>query len=474
MIKDRLAASALLINLYLLFLQISLIIFKFPSLPAEIPLWYTRPWGSPELTVKTFILLVPLISLLILLINTALASRLSQKKESMTSYSLHILTIFLMLTSTAAVYRIIILESLPSFPWFLNPTVVTAIGAGFLISLGLTFPTLKLAQKFGFMDNPKTHKHPAMLLTRSVARGGALPIFAALALVSYFSFPLDRRIGAIFLAGFLSILVGLLDDKYDLNPYLRFSAQIAATLIVVAGGVRIDYINHPLGSGVLPLTRWVVPLSGTLSLQPLAFFSAVIWILWTMNMISWSNGVDGQFPLIVSVAAVVIGLLGLGDINQYRASIMAFALAGATLGTLPFSWHPSKILYGFGSTAIGLILASISILNGTKVATALLVLLVPSIDAAFAIFRRIRAGHSPFWGDRAHFHHKLLDLGFSQRQISLLYAGAGAILGLISIVSSGRGKLLAIITASGLFIFVLTLVNYRQSSVTGGKSNDDV
>ena len=314
------------------------------------------------------------------------------------------------------------------------------------------------------MDNPKTHKHPAMLLTRSVARGGALPLFLGFLITSLLIFSPDKKIAYIILAAAAAVVVGLIDDKYDLNPYVRFGFQIAIAIFIAFAGVQVDYINHPLGSGVLPLTQIVLRLGPTLSFQPVAVILAAFWILWTMNMISWSNGVDGQFPLIASVAALVIGIIGLSDTNQYKTSVMAFAVAGATLGTLPFSWYPSKMLYGFGATAVGFLLASLSILNGTKVATALLVLLVPTLDAAFTIFRRLRAGRSPFWGDRAHFHHKLLDLGFTQRQIAIFYALAGAILGTLSIVSSGRGKLLAIITGAGVFIFILTLVNYLPES----------
>lgn len=471
MFKNRLLATLAFINLWLLIIQTGITVATYKALPEAIPFFYTNPWGVSQLGAKLLVFFLPTASLLIFGINTYLCLKLLQKKEEVTAYCLAILSTFLVGTLAFSTFRIVsaTVAGMSNLPWFLHPTVIVTIAVSFLISNLLTFPTLELAQRFGFMDNPKTHKHPAMLLTRSVARGGALPLFLGFLATSLLIFSPDKKISYILLAAAAAVLVGLIDDKYDLNPYIRFGFQVLIALFIAFSGIQVDYINHPSGVGVLPLTQFVVRLTPNFSFQPVAVVLAAFWLLWTMNMISWSNGVDGQFPLIVTVASLVIGVIGLADVNQYKTSVLAFAVAGATLGTLPFSWHPSKLLYGFGATAVGFLLASLSILNGTKVATALLVLLVPTLDAVFTIFRRLSRGRSPFWGDRAHFHHKLLDLGFTQRQIAVFYALAGAILGTISVISSGRGKLLAIITAAGVFIFILTLVNYLPGAAESEK-----
>lgn len=471
MFKNRLLTTLTFIDVWLLAIQAGIALVSYNSLPDLIPFFYTNPWGESQLGAKFLIFLLPLASVIIFFTNVYLCFKLFKKKEELTTYCLALLSTFFVGTLCVGTFRIIFATAvgIVNLPWFLQPTVIITLTVSFLISNFLTFPTLNLAQRFGFMDNPKTHKHPAMLLTRSVARGGALPLFLGFLATSLLIFSPDKKIGYIILAAAAAIIVGLIDDKYDLNPYARFGFQLMIAFFIAFSGIQVDYINHPLGVGVLPLTQIVVRLGTDFSFQPVAVILATFWVLWTMNMISWSNGVDGQFPLIVTVAALVIGILGLADVNQYKTSVMAFALAGATLGTLPFSWHPSKLLYGFGATAIGFLLASLSILNGTKVATALLVLLVPTLDAIFTIFRRLKSGRSPFWGDRAHFHHKLLDLGFTQRQIAVFYALAGTILGTLAVVSSGRGKLLAIITAAGIFIFILTLVNYLPDSAESEK-----
>jgi len=475
MIKDRLLVTLAIIEFYFLFIQTGIVLSTYNALPNFIPHLYTNRWGPDQLQLKPAIILLPIASIVLFATNNLICQHLMRKKETLAAYCLGLITNFLIGVVVAGSYRIVFsVAAFPlSLPWFLQPVVIGTMIVSFLLSGLLTFPSLKFAQRFGFMDNPKTHKHPAMLLTRSVARGGALPLFLCFLFTSLFIFSPDKKIAYIMLAAGAAVIVGLVDDKYDLNPYIRFGFQIIIALAIAFSGIQVDYINHPLGAGVLPLTQIVVRIGPTFSFQPIALILAALWILWTMNMISWSNGVDGQFPLIVSVAAIVIGIIGLSDTNQYKTSVMAFAVAGATLGTLPFSWYPSKMLYGFGATSIGFLLASLSILNGTKVATSLLVLLVPTLDAAFTIFRRLKSGRSPFWGDRAHLHHKLLDFGFSQRQIAVFYAVVGSVLGTLAIVSSGRGKLLAIITAAGVFIFILTFVNYfpellrRENSKNG-------
>lgn len=474
MFKDRLLVTLALADLWSLVIQVGILLSTYGFLPNDIPLFYTNAWGWDQLGLKPLIFFLPLASLVIFTANTYLCQKLLQKKEGLAAYCLGLITTFLIGVLTISVYRIVFsVTTIPSnLLWFLQPVVIGTLAFSFLLSSLFTFPSLKFAQRFGFMDNPKTHKHPAMLLTRSVARGGALPLFLGFLITSLLIFSPDKKILYIMLVAAVVVVVGLIDDKYDLNPYVRFGFQIVIAFLIAFSGIQVDYINHPLGIGVLPLTQTVIRIGSTSSFQPIAILLATFWILWTMNMISWSNGVDGQFPLIVSVAAMVIGIIGLSDVNQYKTSVMAFAVAGATLGTLPFSWHPSKMLYGFGATSVGLLLACLSILNGTKVATALLVLMVPTLDAAFTIFRRLRKGRSPFWGDRAHFHHKLLDLGFTQRQIAIFYATAGAVLGTLAIISSGRGKLLAIITAAGVFIFVLTFVNYLPESTDGEKAEN--
>lgn len=441
-----------------------IVLIKFPMLPEKIPLWYTLTWGETQLAEKSFIFLIPVISLVILVVNTYLAIKFNRKNEAVVATSFGAAASLVCFMLYIATFKItdIVSTRIP-LPWFLEPYIMIPAGLATAVSFFLTPFTIKLSNKFGFVDNPKTHKHPAMLLTRAVPRAGALPVYIAILLISLIFVQFNKQVLGIFIASLIATIIGLVDDKYDLNPYIRFGSQIIAALVVIYFGLQITYINNPSG-GVIPITDpnfKINFLNPIFPIAPIAIVATLVWMIWTMNMLSWSNGVDGQFPGIVTVAAVVIGLLSIRDVTQEPTTLLSFITAGAVLGTVPFTWHKSHMLYGFGATSLGLILSSLSILSGTKVATALLVLMVPTLDAVSAIIRRLKKGQSPFWGDRSHFHHKLLDMGFSQSQIASFYWIVSILLGIIAAYSSGRAKMLAILTAAGIISFVLIAVNSK-------------
>ena len=467
--ETRLIVIEYLLGAVLSLASITLALIKLPQLPSQIPLWYTKSWGELQLADKNFVFIIPLLILTIFLLNGLLSIRFLRTREIILAKTFGFLTLLGGVLLYLSLHRIIDVSSIKTpLPWFLEPKIMLPMATAAVLSFFLTPISINIANRLGLIDNPKTHKHPAMLLTRAIPRAGAAPIFITILLISLLFISFNQQIIGIFLAAAVSLFVGLLDDKYDLNPYFRFGSQLTAALIVIYFGLQITYINNPAG-GVIPITNpnfkidFINPIY---PLAPLAILATLFWIIWTMNMLSWSNGVDGQFPGIVTVAAIVIGLLSIRDATQENTTLLSFITAGAVLGTVPFTWHKSHLLYGFGSTSLGLILASLSILSGTKVATSLLVLMVPTLDALFAIIRRVRSGQSPFWGDRAHFHHKLLDLGFSQSRIATFYWVVSIFLGIIAAYSSGSGKLLAILTAAGVFSFLLIVVNAKDRRET--------
>jgi UDP-GlcNAc:undecaprenyl-phosphate GlcNAc-1-phosphate transferase len=154
-------------------------------------------------------------------------------------------------------------------------------------------------------------------------------------------------------------------------------------------------------------------------------------------------------PGIVTVAAFILGLLSLkinlfGDPEQINVAKIAFITASSAFGLLIFNWYPAKIFPGFsGSTILGFMIAILSILSGAKLATAILVLLIPATDFVYTFIRRILEGKSPVWGDKGHLHHKLLEIGLSHRQIALFYILGSVILGAAALSLSSSGKLFA-------------------------------
>ena len=320
----------------------------------------------------------------------------------------------------------------------------------FIITALLTPLSLVVIKKMGLVDDPKLHKHPAMLHKKPTPRGGGIPLFIGIVITSIFFLPKTSAVIALFVAGSITLLIGVIDDKYDISPYLRFLANIAAALIVVTAGITVPFITNPFG-GILYLNSIILPIDflGLHLSIALSDVVAVLWIIWVMNMLNWSKGVDGQMPGIVAISAVTIGLLSLrfaGSDSFSRVSVdLSFIIAGASLGFLIFNFHPAKIFPGYGATAVYLLLSAVSILSGAKLATAILVMGVPMMDGLFTILRRLLAGRSPFWHDKKHLHHLLLSFGIGQRHIALFYWIISAILGTLALVLSSKEKLFAII-----------------------------
>ncbi|MFI5265235.1 MAG: glycosyltransferase family 4 protein [Candidatus Levyibacteriota bacterium] len=322
-------------------------------------------------------------------------------------------------------------------PLFLYPFLTALV-----LALCITPFVIKLAYKYKLMDDPRTHKHPAIVHKKPIPRAGGLAIFLSILGAVLYFIPLNPQLIIILLTGFGVTLVGLLDDKYDLSPYLRFGTNILFVGIVALAGVTIPYVTNPLG-GILHFT--VPNLSGFFIPQLLS----IIWIVWVMNMLNWSKGVDGQMPGIAAISVVVIGLASLRfdtlDSANITISQISFIVAGASIGFLVYNFYPAKIFPGYSATILGFFIGILSILSGVKLATAILVMGIPTVDALFTVLRRILSKRSPFWHDKGHLHHVLLELGMGHRSIAVFYWAMSCILGLIALNLSSKGKLFAII-----------------------------
>lgn len=322
----------------------------------------------------------------------------------------------------------------------------------FLFSFISTPFVIRLAKYWGLVDDPKKRRHPAHTETRVIPRAGGLSVFFGILIASALTVSFSKQLAAILIAATIVVFVGLVDDKIDLNPYVRFITNFIAAIVAVAGGVGIAYVTNPFGPGVIRLDalRFTFDFFGSHSVLILADLLAVLWIVWCMNMVNWSKGVDGQLPGFVAISALVLGLLSFRftmlDLEQWVVASLAFITAGAYLGFLPFNYYPQKIMPGYSGGALaGFMLAVLAIASGGKVATALLVLGVPFLDASYTMLRRVISGHSPFWGDRGHLHHKLLDLGWGKRRVALFYWLVSAILGAIALGLTSRAKIFTLV-----------------------------
>ena len=325
---------------------------------------------------------------------------------------------------------------------------------------------IKFAKKAKLMDDPKTHIHPAVLHNKPIPRAGGLAIYIGMIVAALFFIKWDQFTLIIFFGGLVVVLTGILDDKFDLSPYLRFAMNIATAVIAVYAGVTIPFITNPLG-GILHFTDFSILFLG--QIFHLGDLLAIVWIVWIMNMLNWSKGVDGQMPGIAAISAFVIGIAAFRfmsiEESSLTTSLISFIVGGAALGFLFYNFYPAKIFPGYSATILGYFIGILSITSGVKLATAVLVMGVPSVDAAITIIRRILARKSPFWHDRGHLHHLLLNYGMGHRSIAVFYWLMSLILGFVALSASSRGKLFVIILVSVVvlgFVFMLRVAGKKQ------------
>jgi len=447
---------------------VAYMLLAYPHLPTLIPLWHSRAWGTARLATKNQIIVMGIGFASTLVINTAIIFQLNKIRAKLGVGILAATTLLLQITYAWETWflssQVVVSEVVPIriVTQTILPSVIAFSITSLIAPLGI-----KLAKKHQLVTDPKKDHHPAMLLTKATPRAGAVVVIGGVLATSLLLLPITKNLIGIYLGAIVAAITGLIDDKFDLNPYVRLGVLMPiAALLVVGLGVGIPYINNPFG-GQIDLTQIQIHFNlwGPHSILVIATIVSFFWILWVMNMLSWSNGVDGQFPGVVAIAALIIGILSfrLEDTNpeQIQAAILSFALFGALLGIVRYTWHPCKVLLGFGATGIGLILASIAIFSVSKVAAASLILLVPSLDALYVILERLRKGQSPVWGDKGHLHHRLLGLGLSQPQVALVYWSLTALFGGVALATSGHGKFITAVTGLGVILTIVIIWSKR-------------
>ncbi len=338
--------------------------------------------------------------------------------------------------------------------------VVLPFAFALIISLAVTYLTILIYRALGIVDKSTGTDHPKNIHQTPVPRGGGIPIFITLMLTILVLLPLSGTTTAILMGAGLLLGIGILDDILNVSPYVRLVIGImAAAIVVVWGGVRIEYISNPLGGAPLEF--------GNLTL--LTTIGSILWITWAMNFVNMgAKGLDGQLPGVVVIAATVMGIVSwrfAPDPAAVESAFMAAVVGGAFLGLLFFNAYPQKIMPGWGAGSLaGYLLSVISMLSGAKLATALIVLGIPLMDVIYAIIRRIRRGQSPVWGDAEHLHHRLLALGWSKRAVAAWYWGFTALLGVLALQLNSQMKIYTICLIGVVVGGILLWINYFLSS----------
>lgn len=329
-------------------------------------------------------------------------------------------------------------------------------GIAFLLSLALAPLTKPLGFRLGMVAQPKgrrQHRTPT-----SQAGGVAFVVAFIVTIVIAQFLPVERtddkeviRLTGLIIGGLFIYFVGFLDDRYEFSPLVLYIAELIAGIIAVAFLIIIESFNNPITGNTE--TDWPYIVVVTVSL---------FWLGLMMNTVNWLDGLDGLASGVACIASLMIFLHSAFELKQVSVSLLPLALFGATLGFLPFNFNPARVFMGGGALFLGYTLGVLSIIGGAKMATILLVMGLPLMDLWWQILRRLLQGKNPAKGDRGHLHFRLVDIGFSQRQIVLGYYAFCALFGTIALITTSRlFKFIALLVMIAILGGTFALVNWR-------------
>ncbi len=338
--------------------------------------------------------------------------------------------------------------------------LILCFSLAFGVSLAATPFVRILAHKIGAIDMPdarRVHDHP-------IPRMGGLAIFYGF-LISLLCFArVDMQLKGIIIGALVIVAVGIVDDVKQLGAKIKFVAQLAVALVVVAHGVVIEYISVPSfinETGILSLGYFAIPIT-------------LLWIVGVTNAVNLIDGLDGLAVGVSSIATFSLFFIAILA-GEMQVALITAALAGGCLGFLPYNFNPAKIFMGdTGSTFLGYILSIVCIqglFKGYVVISFIipfLILGLPIFDTAFAIVRRIWNKKPIMAPDRGHLHHKLMDMGFSQKQtVAILYI-ITSILALSAVVVLEVGAYTAAvfvltILAFSIFAYKVYSINHKHA-----------
>ncbi|MBF8437402.1 undecaprenyl/decaprenyl-phosphate alpha-N-acetylglucosaminyl 1-phosphate transferase [Halanaerobiaceae bacterium Z-7014] len=318
----------------------------------------------------------------------------------------------------------------------------------FLIGLIITYISTPLIRRFAIKLEAVDKPDKRRVNKRPVPNLGGIAIYLGFtAAVLFGSEPAADRTGIIF-GGSLIMLIGVIDDIYELRPSVKLFGQLLAAVVLVLSGISIEFISNPFADSMIYLGVFAIPVT-------------IIWIVGVTNTVNLIDGLDGLAAGVSIIAAATLFIVSLQE-GQFITAVLTAALAGSALGFLRFNFYPARIFMGDGGAMmIGFILASVSIIGALKSAAAMtlfvpvLALGIPIFDTAFAIIRRVYYKKPIARADHGHLHHRLLALGWNHKQSVLIVYIMSTVLGAVAIVVNGlnfqNGMLLIIMS----FIFLL-------------------
>lgn len=301
----------------------------------------------------------------------------------------------------------------------MNTSLYIALVA-FLTTLLVTPVAGKLAEKLGMIDHPdeklKNHKKPTPYL-------GGLAVFLgfmlALAVFKFWEHSTIIGVVGVTAGTTLIVVLGIIDDKFQLSPALKFAGQILAAVVLIICNMRLEFIHQPL----------------------LSIVFTILWVVFVTNAMNLIDIMDGLSSGVAAIAAIIFFMIAWQNGRLNDMFILA-ALGGAVLGFLPHNFPKAKIYMGdTGALMMGFILSSIAMgedyskMNPLAVLAPILILAVPIFDTLFIMFLRHRKGKSMFRGSPDHLALRMVKLGLSKNKTVLMLWGISLVLGLVAYLS---------------------------------------
>jgi len=325
----------------------------------------------------------------------------------------------------------------------------------FLTAAGISLALILLSGKI----KTGVRKSSRHIHSKKVSRLGGAAIISAfiITVLTDQNLVATSQLYGVIAASLLILAVGLWDDFWKLDWKTQLFFQVCAAITVFIMGVQVEYITNPLGGVVfLNLGKYLIP----------SLLFVIAWLVVIMNSMNWLDGIDGLSGGVAFIGALTIFFLSLRpEVNQPPVGIIAAALAGAVLGFLIFNFYPARIMAGTsGAMFMGFALAALAIFAGTKIATALLIMAIPVIDVFWVMGERIKAGDPIFKSDTRHLHRKLMELGWTQRKISLFFYAITFLIAGVALNTRTVGKLATIILVAAVMVASLAIINKKLSS----------
>ncbi|WP_277251467.1 glycosyltransferase family 4 protein [Peptoniphilus vaginalis] len=324
--------------------------------------------------------------------------------------------------------------------------VIPFLAAFILTFIQMPF-TIKFAKKKGFLDVPKderrVHKKP-------IPVGGGIAMVISVSILMVYYLPINKNLMMTLIASLIIAISGLYDDKEGLSPKLKFLFQILAAVILILGGMKIEFFTNPFDShdALLILNILSIPVT-------------IFWVCGITNTINLIDGLDGLASGVSMICAISMFFITY-KMGRYDVSLVCVLVAGACLGFLPFNFNPAKIFMGdTGALYLGFMLSYISISGFLKQAAILmifvpvLILGVPVFDTAFAMVRRKLSGKSMVEADKGHLHHRLLRMGLNQRQTVVILYSISAIFGVLANLISRFHSSIALVISIGVLLIII-------------------